>query len=177
MDGQSIANWLTAGLGIATVWLAIATQRMATAAKASVDLAAHPYLSIRGLHVSLGSLRDLSATHAGATRLGIRLFNPGKVRITYQIENISASIGGHSVATPKFESTGGVIHPDEETTYFYPLIPSPSPIQAPTDGEMAVTVSYWSVPTEKKSVKAKLRVLVTSQSTHEWLFLEGPEYG
>ena len=177
MDAQTLLNLLTAALAVATVWLAISTQRMAAAAKASVDLAAHPYLSIRGTYVSLGALRDLSAVHSGATRLGIRLFNPGKVRVTYQIDQIIASIGGHTVDTPKFETTSGVVHPDEETTYFFPVIPSPKPIQSPAEGEIAVTISFWSIPTEKQSLKAKLRVFVTSPTNHEWLFLEGPVYG
>ena len=69
------------------------------------------------------------------------MFNPGKVRVTYQIDQIIASIGGHTVDTPKFETTSGVVHPDEETIFFFPLIPSPKPIQAPAEGEISVTIS------------------------------------
>lgn len=176
MTAQEIANLLTAGLGVATVWLAIETRRMATAAKAAIDLAAQPYLSLRGTYLNLGKLRDLSAANQGATRIGVHLYNPGKVLVRYDVVEMAASMAGNTESNPVFDNTKGVLHPDEQITYFYPLIKTPQQIQAPTEGEVSIRVQYWAVETAKKLVSGKYRILVTSQNTHEWVLIEGPNY-
>jgi hypothetical protein len=176
MEAQTITNLLTAGLGVATVWLAIETRRMAVAAKSSIDLESHPYLSLRGLFIKPGTIRDLTTSEAGALRIGLRLFNPGKTLVTYNVDSISVSLNGMSSDTPRFETTGGVIHPSEETIFFYPVIRSAVPIQAPSEGEIAFSITYWSVITEKKKLKGKIKYLITSATDHEWVYLEGPNY-
>lgn len=176
MTVQEIANLLTAGLGAATVWLAIETRRMATASKAAIDLAVQPYLSLRGTTLSLGKLQDLSALNQGATRIGVRLYNPGKVLIKYDVVEMTASIAGLTESNPIFYNTKGVLHPDEEIAHLYPLIKSSKQILAPTEGEVWIRVQFWSVEARKKSVTAKYQLNVTSQNNHEWLLLEGPTY-
>jgi hypothetical protein len=176
MEPQDITNLFTAGLGLATVWLAFETHRMATASKAAVVAAAQPFLSLRGTYVNLAKLQDLSAKNQGATRLGVRLCNPGRVLVKYKVVEMTASMSGHTVPAPAFETTGGVLHPDEEVTYFFPLIITSQPIQPPATGEIGLRIQFWTVESARKSLTAKLRISVTSQTTHEWMFLEGPTY-
>jgi hypothetical protein len=163
-------------MAAATVWLAVETRRMAVATKASIDLLGRPYLAFRGVYLNIGSLLNSPVGHAGAIRLGVRLYNPGKVLVYYHVPQMTASFGGHVAADLTFDSRGGVIHPEEEITYFYPLISSPLPLVAPAEGQVEFQVSFWSVPTERKTLRAKLRVTLTSATTHEWKFLEGPSY-
>lgn len=176
MTAQEIANLLTAGLGVTTVWLAIETRRMASASRAAIDLAAQPYLSLRGTSLSLGKLQDLSAVNQGATRIGVRLCNPGKILIKYEVIEMTASIAGATEQNPVFYNTKGVLHPEEEIAHLFPIIKTPQQIKAPTEGEVSIKVQYWAVETRKKAVSAKYRIVVTSQSNHEWLLLEGPTY-
>jgi len=176
MESQDITNWLTAGLAIATVWLGAETRRMAVAAKASIDLEGRPYLSFRGCFIKIGTLQDLSAQSTGAFRVGLRLFNPGKVLVTYKVESMQVSVNGTPMTNPHFETTGGVIHPSDEMIFFYPIIATETPLATPATAEVQYCISYWAIPAEMKTLTAKVQVLITSLTDHEWIFLEGPHY-
>lgn len=176
MEPQDITNWLTAGLAVATVWLGAETRKMAVAAKASIDLESRPYLAFRGFDVNIGALHDVSAKNAGAFRVGLRLANPGKVLITYEVESMLVSLPGIPSAIPHFDTFSGVIHPADETTFFYPVIATTTPITAPSEAVVDFVVCYWAVATERKSMRAKVKLLLTSATAHEWTYLDGPRY-
>lgn len=176
MEAQDITNWLTAGLAVATVWLGAETRKMAVAAKASIELESRPYLAFRGLYVNIGTLQDVSTQKAGAFRIGLRLANPGKVLITYKVDSMLVSLAGNPAANPHFDTTSGVIHPADETTFFYPVIATTTSITAPSEAVVEYAVSYWAIETERKSMRAKVRLLITSATTHEWIYLDGPHY-
>ncbi len=176
MEAQDITNLLTAGLAVATVWLGAETRKMAVAAKASIGLESRPYLAFRGIYVKIGTLQDFSAKNAGAFHVGLRLANPGKVLITYEVESMSVTLMGNPSAKPHFDTTSGVIHPAEEITFFYPVIATTAPITAPSEIVVDYAVSYWAVATERKSTRAKVRLLLTSATDHEWTYLDGPHY-
>lgn len=176
MNAQEITNLLTAALAVATVWLGAETRKMAVAAKASIELEARPYLSFRGFYVKIGTLQELSSQNTGALRIGLRLFNPGKVLVTYKVESMLVSINSTTTANPTFDTTGSVIHPAEETLFFYPVIGSLSPLKAPATLEILYRIAYWTVPADKKVLTAKVRLLLTSETDHEWIYLEGPHY-
>ncbi|MBI5438315.1 MAG: hypothetical protein HY936_05125 [Nitrosomonadales bacterium] len=180
MDAQTVANWLTFGLGIATVWMAVETRRMSTAAMSSIELETRPYLAFRGLYLSFAKLANLaSSTESPALRVGLRLFNPGKVLVNYQVEFLFVSFAGSSPASPTFETTGGVIHPGEETIFFYPWLPFTGQPNALGAGEVAFTIAFRSTEHQHSRVKGKLTFTVKSQdgSDFEWVFKEGPIYG
>jgi hypothetical protein len=178
MDAQTIANWLTFGFGIATVWMAVETRRMSMAAMRSIELETRPYLAFRGLNLSFAKLSDLaSSTETPALHLGLRLFNPGKVLVSYQVEFFTVSFTGDTLASPKFETTGGVIHPSEETLFFYPWLPFRGQPNALGAGEVAFTISFRSTENQQSRVKAKLSFTIKTGNDHEWLFIEGPVYG
>ncbi len=176
MNAQDITNWITAALAVATVWLGAETRKMAVTAKASIELESRPYLSFRGFFVKIGTLQDFSAQDKGALRIGLRLFNPGKVLVTYNVESMLVSINGSTIVNPTFDTTGGIIHPTEETFFFHPVIASSSPMKAPATIEIQYHIAYWTVPTDKKILTAKVRLLLTSETDHEWTYIEGPHY-
>lgn len=176
MDAQSWAGLLTGAMALATVWLAVETRRMAAAAKASVDLAARPYLAFHGIFLNIGNLQNPGTHYTGAVRMGVRLKNPGKVLVYYHVPHITASFAGYGPLDSKFDSHGGVLHPEEEVVYFYPLIATPAPPKAPAEGEIEFQISFWSAPKERKTLRGKLKVVLTSASSHEWNFIEGPSY-
>jgi hypothetical protein len=176
MEAQDITNLLTVGLAVATVWLAAETRKMAVAARASIDLESRPYLAFRGFYVNIGALHDVSTQNAGAFRIGLRLANPGKVLVTYEVESMSVSLAGNPAPDPHFDTSSGVIHPGEETTFFYPVIATTTPVTAPSEAVVEYAIRYWAVPTERKSMRARVRLLLTSATTHEWIYLEGPHY-
>jgi hypothetical protein len=176
MNAQDITNWLTAALAVATVWLGVETRRMAITAKASIELETRPYLSFRGFHIKIGTLQDISTQNRGGLRIGLRLFNPGKVLVTYKVESMIVSVNGAEAADPKFETMSGVIHPTEEILFFYPVIGTPSPLKAPATAEVKFRIAYWSIPAEKKTLTANVQVLLTSETDHEWTYIEGPDY-
>jgi len=176
MDAQTLTNVLTAGMAAATVWLAIETRKMAVATKATLDLSTRPYLAFHGIALTIGTLQNPGTHSTGAVRMGVRLRNPGKVLIYYHVPNISASFQGHGALALTFDSRGGVLHPEEEVTYFYPLIATPQPPTAPALGSIEFQISFWSAPTERKTLRAKLNVQLTSATSHEWNFIEGPSY-
>jgi len=176
MEAQEITNWLTAALAVATVWLGAETRRMAVAAKASIDLESQPYLSFRGFLIKIGTFQDFSNQNTGAFRLGLRLLNPGKVLVTYEVSSMLVSVNGTTAPNPRFDTMGGVIHPSDEMLFFYPIIATAIPLKTPATAEAEFRINYWAIPTEKKSLTAKVRVLLTSETDHEWTYLEGPHY-
>ena len=176
MNAQDITNLLTAGLAIATVWLGLETRRMAVAAKASIDLESRPYLSFRGFLIKTGIFQDFSPQSKGAFRIGLRLFNPGKVLISYSVKNMDVSVNDIVATNPHFETTGGVIHPTEELIFFYPIITSLTPIKAPAVAEVKFSINYWATPNEIKNLNSSVRVLITSDNDHEWTYTDGPNY-
>ena len=180
MDTQTVANWLTFGFGIATVWMAVETRRMSVAAMRSIELETRPYLAFRGLYLSFAKLANLaSSTETPALRLGLRLFNPGKVLVSYQVQSLAVSFAGNVPTTPTFETTGGVIHPNEETLFFYPWLPFAGQPNTLGAGEVAFTISFRSTENQQSRVKGKLTFTVKSPdgSDFEWVFIEGPVYG
>lgn len=179
MNAANIANWLTLALAISTVWLAIETRRMSTAAKSSIELETRPYLAFRGLYLSFAKLASPAPpTETPALRVGLKLFNPGKVLVTYQVESITVSFPGSTLDSPTFETTGGVIHPGEETLFFYPWLPFTGQPNILGGGEIAFTIAFRSTVNQQSRVKAKLTFTIKSADAkdYEWIFSEGPVY-
>jgi len=180
MDAQTVTNVLTAAMSVATVWLAVETRRMATAAKSSIDLESQPYLALRGIDLKLAQLANpVTGEPASGLRTALRLGNPGKVTVSYHVNSITCT---HSFPTGDmslFATKGGVIFPGEETLFVLPFaaIQPNSPI-APS-GEIQLSLSFWAGSSERQRVSAKIRFEVTRAEPFDWqwAFLTGPSYG
>jgi hypothetical protein len=176
MNAQEWGNLIAAGVALATLWLGFETMRMSKAARASIDLATKPYLSLRGFFINIGMLHQTSIPNQHAFRIGLRLFSPSKVQIHYEVQSMLVTLNGLAATNPHFDTTKFVLHPDEEMLFFYPLIISGVPITTPAIADVEFRLNFWAVPEEMKSLDGKIRVDITSNATHEWHYLEGPNY-
>jgi hypothetical protein len=180
MDAQTVTNLLTAGLGIGTVWLAVETRRMASAARNALELESQPFLSFRGLRLARSNLRSLSdSSDAAGLRVALRLFNPGKVRVYYAVEEFRVAFSDGPSAQATFNTRGDVVHPTEENLFYYPWVATPGDLHLLNAGTVHFRISYWSSPKVKSSLAARLSFTITATSPldWEWIYEEGPTYG
>ncbi len=171
-------NYLTAGLAIATGWLAIETRRMAGAAKAQVDLQSQPFLSFRGVDVVAANTANISnAQTLPALGFHLRLGNPGQVLVTYKVEELNSSLGNHSLNSGAFVTFGGVIHPHEETLFILPFTQQTSSNVLPK-AEIDFKIDYWAVAGKKQRLSAKIEIQIISINplNLQWVYLDGPTY-
>jgi hypothetical protein len=169
---------LTGALSIATVWLAIATQRMATAAKASIELESRPYLAIENMYYEVDQVLNVgSAAPRLFLRAALRLQNPGRVLVHYAVPSLTWEYAAQSGSTGGSE-LGGVIHPGQNTLFWFAAIPISGEPNRLGGGHLTVTIDFWSTRFQRMQCRAKLQFVVKSPdaSRHEWVFLEGPEY-
>jgi hypothetical protein len=177
MNAQEITNFLTAAVAIATVWLGFETRKMAAIAKESIALESCAYLSFRGFYIKIGDIINSDTSLTGALRLGLRLCNPGKVLVRYHVELFNISQFNSKLESPTFDTSDGVIHPSEETLFFYPVIvASQNNITPPTAFEVDYQISYWTIPSDKKTLRAKINLNLIGGVDHEWVYIDGPNY-
>ena len=179
IDAQDITNLLTLALGAATVWLGWETRRVATATKDAVQLQSRPNLSIVKVEAVVGQIRMVAnANQVPAIRFALCLSNPGQVRVTYEIESIAVTYETAQLTNPTFSNRGGVIHPKDETKFFYPWIPAPYPPQPTHGGEATFRINYWSTLNHVEHVEGRLKYWLQHQNlgTTEWIWLDGPRY-
>ena len=113
---------LTFLLAAATVWLAVATWRMASVSKASFDLESRPYFAFKDFLFKFfleKPINDNQPPTKGAVRIGLKFKNPGRVLIHYQVKTIRITFSGATIDNPKFELMGGAIYPNDETMFWY----------------------------------------------------------
>lgn len=169
---------LTFLLAAATVWLAVATWRMASVSKASFDLESRPYFAFKGLlfkfHLEKPTEESKPPTK-GAVRIGLRFRNPGRVLIHYQVKSIRITFSGATVDNPKFETMGGPIYPSDETMFWYGAIPNIDISAMPKRGNVEYEVEYYAIE-RKKAFQSSRKIQYTINSIDpydmDWLYLE-----
>lgn len=179
MGSVSTTDWLTLVLAVATVWLAVATQKMAKATRQSIQLQSVPYLAIGGLSLDLITFNQIGVpVPVQTTRLSLLLSNPGQVLVSYQVEKMDVTFNGIGNPSPHFLNNGGVIHPKAVTTFFHPPIGTSAPIQAGQEGVVELRISYWATEDEKHFVDARIGYALKSltPSGVDWIYLSGPTY-
>lgn len=180
MDAQTVTNLLTAGLGIGTVWLAVETRRMAVAASKALELESQAFLSFRGLQIARANIQSLAAgPDAPGLRIALRLSNPGKVRVTYEVSEFAVTFSSSSAPEATFNTRGGVVHPTEENLFYYPWVASPGHLHLLNAGTVQFSVSYWSRPDVKQTLSARVSFTITRTDPldWEWIYDNGPTYG
>lgn len=169
---------LTFLLAAATVWLAVATWRMASVSKASFDIESRPYFAFKHFlfkFILEEPTEELQHPTKGAVRIGLRFRNPGRVLIHYQVKTIRVTFSGATVDNPKFELMGGPIYPSEETMFWYATIPDIDISVMPKTGVVEYEVEYYAIEEEKtfkSSRKIKYTINSISPLNYEWLYLE-----
>lgn len=169
---------LTFLLAAATVWLAVATWRMASISKDSFALESRPYFAFKNFlfkfHLE-GPIDQPSSLKKAAVRIGLRFRNPGRVLIRYQVKNIRITFSGATVDNPKFELMGGIIYPDDETMFWYGAIQNVDISAMPKKGIAEYEVEYRSIEKGKvfySSRKIEYTINSIEPFDMDWLYLE-----
>lgn len=169
---------LTLLLAGATVWLAVATWRMASITKASFDLESRPYFAFKKFFFkfNLEKPADDSLPPAkGAVRIGLIFRNPGRVLIHYKVKSIRITFSGSTIDNPKFELMGGPIYPNDETIFWYGTIPNINISTMPQIGIVEYEVDYHAIE-KKQTFKSSRKIQYTISSITpfniDWLYLE-----
>lgn len=169
---------LTLLLAAATVWLAVATWRMASVSKASFDLESRPYFAFKDFLFKFfleKPVNDAQPPTKGAVRIGLKFRNPGRVLIHYQVKTIRITFSGATIDNPKFELMGGAIYPNDETMFWYGAIQNIDLSTMPKTGVVEYEVEYYAVDKKQtfRSIR-KIQYTINSVSPFDmdWLYLE-----
>ena len=158
-------SFITLLLGIATVWMAIETRRMANAAKDAVVLDTQPCLSVRGFNIAYGDIQFPADTLGKMTpsfAVILVLTNPGKVRVQYKIVNTSLSMDGCGPYNPDYKNTLGVIFPGEQVQIFLAPLKLVDQFTLKSKGSLSVELGYWSSEQDKKKLTLKSTIQISS---------------
>jgi len=168
---------LTFLLAAATVWLAVATWRMASVSKASFDLESRPYFAFKDFLFKFFLEKPDSEAQPptkGAVRIGLKFKNPGRVLIHYQVKTIRITFAEATIDNPKFKLMGGAIYPNDETMFWYGTIQNIDLSTMPKTGIVEYEVEYYAV--DKKTFKSMRKIQYTVNSISpfdmDWLYLE-----
>jgi|GEM_PF-1978221 len=169
---------LTFLLAGATVWLAVATWRMASITKASFDLESRPYFAFKNFMFTfhLEKTADGSTPPAkGYVRIGLIFRNPGRVLIHYKVKSIRITFSGSTVDNPNFKLMGGPIYPNDETIFWYDAIPNIDLSTMPKIGIVEYEIDYYAIE-KKQTLKSSRKIQYTIRSIDpynmDWLYLE-----
>ena len=151
---------------------------MASATRASTLVQLEPQIALAGIELVPGRLQDFQDPNATAVQIGLRLSNPGHVRIDYRILSFTAVLDDTSYNGENLDTRGGTVHPKMENTFKSAVVRLNRSIRAPTSGEIAFKIEYWSIETERHSFKGKLALMFVSSEplVANYHFAEGPEY-
>jgi hypothetical protein len=181
MSDASIANWLTFGLGAATTWMAIATQKMAAATRKVAELEAQPYLAFVhiGLNQQMKEATAFQPERPNGLQPSVLLRNPGRVRITYDVHEIDFILEGIHYPAKNFANHLGVVHPDETVTFLHPVVPTDFVIAPGMSGQLGLKVMFWATPGNRQTLSLRIRFdlgRIEGKIHVSYVFLEGPDY-
>jgi len=176
-----ILNWLTLALAGVTAWMAFATQKMALATREMAKLDAEPYLSFSSIDVRTIGRRaapDHPLKIVGLQPL-VCLKNPGRVRISYEIEKIDFTLKGKHYPLEKGNDLSNVLHPGETISNFYSMIPSDIALGPGDGGLCSLIIAFWRIPEERHALSMAIRF--TFEKTGDelrigWRYIDGPAY-
>lgn len=179
LGAQDITNLLTFVLAGTTVWLAVATHKMAKATREAVAIQSQPFLAVDGIVLELGQMSNIAdGGSIGVSRLALLLSNPGQVLVTYEIESLHVTFDSSVVPEPNFLTRRGVLHPKAQTHYYYPSIRFAGQLRPGLAGEVTFTIGYWATSNEVHHVSGRMQYTLQNVEPGRvgWLYLEGPDY-
>lgn len=171
-------EWLTAGLAVATTWLAWTTREMAKATKQLAELEARPYLSLAAVELESGVVTGPQYQNP-FVNARLRLANPGKVLIQYRIATIDIEIHGQRLpASTPLLNRGGSIHPGMNTLFMLPSIQLPHDTPSPVQGKIELSVRFFAISQEERSMNAtiQLEIHLKPKLDYRWYYTSGPVY-
>jgi hypothetical protein len=131
----------TVSVGV-TTWMAVETRRMARAATKTLELDHAPILGFRDLKVEVGPQPGQQTTLA-TVRVGMELFNAGRVPARYNLKSISVKFANQQTSSGQFLSRGGRVLPGASTIFWHPALSLNPPISMfPTKGDVRFEYEY-----------------------------------
>ena len=131
---------------IVTAWMAVETRRMARVAADALALERAPVLGFRDLRVELGVTGapvGASPPPAIPVRIGVELFNAGRVPVRYKLRSFNVTLSGRTTDSPSFISRGGRVLPGSSTIFWHSSIPLDPPLTTfPATGRACVEFEY-----------------------------------
>lgn len=179
IDAQILANLLTSLVALVTVWMAVETRRMARTAQDALLLESRPYLSFDGLQIERAVIQTIASPEGDPSlRVSIRLRNPGRVRVVYEVQQMLLELEGDPAPAAIFETTGGVLHPDEQNLYYYSWVLADRGRALWQNGAVDFRVAYWATPGRKETLAAKVLFIIkgTDPLNWDWHYKHGPTY-
>jgi len=130
----------TVVLGGVTAWMAWETRSTAKTATKALALEQMPILGFRDLKTQTTSGMP---TTLESIRVGIELFNAGRVPVKFKVKSISVTLANQLTSTGEFASSGGRVLPGASTIFWYPtLILKPALTTFPANGNARFDYEY-----------------------------------
>jgi hypothetical protein len=133
-----------------TAWMAYETRKMATVANKALEIERMPILGLRDIKIELyNNVKgdDLKGGEFVPTgiRLGLELFNAGRVPIRYKVNNLSVSFANRVSDLEKYLSRGGQVLPGSSIVFWHSGIHLDPPItKFPNKGRAVIDCEYSS---------------------------------
>lgn len=112
-------------------------------------------------------------------RIGLVLSNPGKVAVSYEVEETQVVLNGAPLALGSPLSRGGRIFPDHKETFFLPTPALSVTPHAGSSGSVQARILFWADTKRKQRLTLNYQFNIKSVAptlTWEWLSIEVPVY-
>ncbi len=152
---ESISNWHVFAVIVSTVaaavtaWMAFETRRMARAANTALELERMPILGLRDIRVEVASKKveksDLEEDEYALSwvRVGLELFNAGRVPVRYTVKNLAVSFANRVPESENYLSRRGQVLPGGSTVFWHSGITLDPPInEFPNKGRITIKCEY-----------------------------------
>lgn len=169
-----------------TAWMAVETRRMALAAKSALDLERQPVLGVRDLRVEFAvvspnpNVAQPGPLPAQGVRVGVELFNAGRVPVRYRMKAMSVTFAGRATDAAQFLSKGGRILPGASTVFWHATVPLDPPVAVfPGSGRVVCAFDYGedgaSASREISETIAYTADGTAPGSRISWLYVDGSQ--
>jgi hypothetical protein len=124
--------------------MAFETRRTAAAATKALEFEQMPILGFRDLKVDVGRWQPGQVARIPSIRIGIELFNSGRVPVRYKVKSFSVTFVNQGVTSGEFLSRGGRVLPGASTAFWHPVLPLNPPVSTfPANGRIRFEYDYW----------------------------------
>jgi hypothetical protein len=108
----------------------------------------------------------------------VKLRNPGRVRISYDVERADFTMLGAIGAQGQWNNHNGVLHPDEESSFYLLPLAIPRGLAIGDSATTAIRVRYWDDPNIRHTLSQELEIVVTGVNPlrWRWSYTAGPTY-
>jgi hypothetical protein len=189
---EAPANWHIFAVIVSTIaaavtaWMAFETRRMAKAANKALELERMPILGLKDIKVEVSNKstenRECEESEYVLTgiRVGLELFNAGRIPVRYQVKALSVSFANRVPESENYLSRRGQVLPGSSTVFWHSGIPLDPPVQQfPNRGRISIDCEYSDESNEDpKPLKETLEFTLDGAkpgSRTNWLHLDDSE--